>query len=93
MEATERLKDKNMSKESEELKSLSEVLPPPYSDILIQKCLQYYEKVFGKSAKEELAEILACAGQKIPPDCKTYRCVTYNNHVYIGELDAKGKRV
>ena len=93
MEATVRLKDKNTDKESEEFKSLSDILPPPYSDILIQKCLQYYEKVFGQSAKEELIEILTCAGQKIPPKCKTYRRVTYNNHIYIGELDAKGKRV
>jgi hypothetical protein len=87
-----RLKDKKIDKESEEFKSLSEILPPPYSDILIQKCLQYYEKVFGQSAKEELTQILTCAGQKIPPKCKTYRCVTYNNHIYIGELDAKGKK-
>ena len=93
MEATVRLNNKKTHKESEECKNLSDVLPPPYSDILIQKCLYYYEKVFGQSAKEELIEILTCAGQNIPPKCKTYKCVRYNNHIYIGELDAKGKRV
>ena len=69
---------------------LSETLPPPYSDILVQKCLKYYRKVFGQNASEELIEILRCASQNTQPKFRTFHYVSYNNQIYVGELDAKG---
>ena len=70
---------------------LSDILPPTYSDILVEKCLKYYRKVFGQKASEELTEILKCASQNTPPKNKTFHYANYNNHIYIGELDFKGK--
>ena len=90
MNAIVRLREYN-NQAPETSSRLSEILPPPYSDILVQTCLKYYRKVFGQNSSEELTEILQCASQNTQPKFKTFHYVSYNNQIYIGELDAKGK--
>ena len=70
---------------------LSNLQPPSYSDILLEKCLKYYEHVFGKTEKEKIAEELRYAGHNTILKYKTFHQRNYNDHVYIGELDAKGR--
>ena len=69
---------------------LSEILPPSYSDILINKCLNYYERVFGQQETWSLLEILKITNQVIKPKHRTFHSIAYNSHIYVGELDAKG---
>ena len=69
---------------------LSEILPPSYSDTLIQKCLKYYEETFGQEEICTLVEILKISSQEKQSKHRTFHSVTYNDHIYIGELDAKG---
>ena len=89
MDAVSRLKDSNMESHHEAVYS-SEILPPSYLDILVEKCLKYHEKVFGRCAKEEIKEIIDCAHRNTQSKSLTFHCVRYNNNVYNGELDAKG---
>lgn len=89
MDAIVRLKEYNNQTSDDPLR-LSEILPPPYSDILVQKCLKYYRRVFGQNSSEELTEILRCASQNTQPKFTTFHYVSFNNQIYIGELDAKG---
>ena len=69
---------------------LSEILPPSYSDTLIQKCLNYYEKVFGQQEMWSLLEILKITNQEWKSKHRTFHSITHNSHSYVGELDAKG---
>jgi len=71
---------------------LSEILPPSYSDTLIQKCLKYYRRVFGPHEIQTLVEILKITSQDKQSKSRTFHSITYNDHVYFGELDAKGRR-
>ena len=57
MEAVIPSKDCNIESYNEALYP-SKVLPPSYLDILVEKCLKYHEKVFGRCAKEEIKEII-----------------------------------
>ena len=89
MDAVSRLKDSNMESHHEAVYS-SEILPPSYLDILVEKCLKYHQNVFGKYAKEEIKEIIDLAHRNTQTKSQTFHCVRYNNNVYNGELDAKG---
>ena len=71
---------------------LSEILPPSYSDTLIQKCLKYYRRVFGPHEIQTLVEILKITSQDKQSKSRTFHSITYNDHVYFGELDAKGRK-
>ena len=89
MEAVIRSKDCNIESYNE-AEYPSEILPPSYLDILVEKCLKYHEKVFGRYAKEEIKEIIDCALCDTQSKSRTFHCVRYNSNVYTGELDAKG---
>ena len=89
MEEVIRSKDSNTESYKEAFYS-SKILPPSYLDILVEKCLKYHEKVFGRCAKEEIKEIIDCAHRNTQSKSITFHCVRYNNNVYNGELDAKG---
>lgn len=86
-----RSKDSNIESYKEAVYP-SEILPPSYLDILVEKCLIYHEKVFGRCAKEEMKEIIDCAHHNTQSKSQTFHCVRYNNNVYNGELDAKGRK-
>ena len=88
MDAVIRLKDCNI--ESHEDVHSSEILPPSYLDILVEKCLKYHQIVFGRYAKEAMKEIIDLAHRNTQTKSQTFHCVRYNNNVYNGELDAKG---
>ena len=93
MEAAVRLQNCNLQSNVNNKKCLlylSEILPPSYSDTLIQKCLKYYGETFGQEEILTLEEILKISSQEQQSKHRTFHSVTYNGHIYIGELDAKG---
>ena len=89
MEEVIRSKDCNIESYNEAVYP-SEILPPSYLDILVEKCVKYHEKVFGRYAKERIQEIIDCAHRNTQSKSQTFHCVRYNNNVYNGELDTKG---
>ena len=93
MEAVERLQTCTSHSNSNNkncLLFLSEILPPSYSDTLMQKCLYYYEKVFGQHEMWSFLEILKITNQEKKSKHRTFHSIAYNSHIYVGELDAKG---
>ena len=93
MEAAVRLQNCNLQSNLNNKKCLlylSEILPPSYSDTLMQKCLKYYEETFGQEEIPTLEEILKISSQEKQSKHRTFHSVTYNDHIYIGELDSKG---
>jgi len=95
MEAAVRLQtctSHSNSKHKNCLLCLSKILPPSYLDTLIHKCLNYYERVFGQQEMWSLLEILKITNQERKSKHRTFHSITYNNHIYIGELDEKGRR-
>ena len=93
MDAVIRSKDCNIESHDHEAVHSSEILPPSYLDILVEKCLKYHQNVFGRYEKEEIKEIIDLAHRNTQSKSQTFRCVRYKNNVYNGELDAKGMLV